>query len=446
MDHKRSGTFPSWAVRLNRPLVLMQTSRIEMCIPASRPNVRVAHQLSECNVAHFAVGVRRVGVPLAVKNELLASLEGNTCTLANTIHALDQSVLRIWASPRVNEDMSAMRVRASFQPSTHLPNAVGQGDDSRAGIFLPINSLVVGDYPNTVFKVDHLPSQSAKLTWTATSSLQGQEHPLKRSVAYGRSQEGLELRRGCSSIPTASYRFLVTSQRIVCNHLTLDCPLEDALHGRQCVTNRTRRQSAFPEVLFHISQVTFVNRCNSEVRAKDSQGPQKPVPVVSVGSRLLGFAFQKLVAETREGSTQPVLSTCSGSTAISENLGELAFRRTIIAVQIMELTCDLLAPEAAGSMEPGFVGREFGIGHWILLEKQGLRKYPMRQPGGSSRVYKGSMPSGWPRLFYQRGSVSQSNKMTYKVGATGFEPATSASRTQRSIQAELRPECPNLLS
>ena len=37
-------------------------------------------------------------------------------------------------------------------------------------------------------------------------------------------------------------------------------------------------------------------------------------------------------------------------------------------------------------------------------------------------------------------AVNSCTARLYKVGATGFEPATSWSRTKRSSQAELRPE------
>ncbi len=39
----------------------------------------------------------------------------------------------------------------------------------------------------------------------------------------------------------------------------------------------------------------------------------------------------------------------------------------------------------------------------------------------------------------RKGRLSSSDKRPVQVGATGFEPATSWSRTKRSIQAELRP-------
>jgi hypothetical protein len=39
-----------------------------------------------------------------------------------------------------------------------------------------------------------------------------------------------------------------------------------------------------------------------------------------------------------------------------------------------------------------------------------------------------------------RGKKTLYSAILFKVGLTGFEPATSASRTQRSSQAELQPE------
>ena len=76
-------------------LSFAQTVHIKVNIAAKHAEVCMAEKLCKFCVADLPYGFRRVGVPVGIHDELLASLNLDAGTPANPIHFFHKAVLRI---------------------------------------------------------------------------------------------------------------------------------------------------------------------------------------------------------------------------------------------------------------------------------------------------------------------------------------------------------------
>lgn len=80
---------------LNASLNVTEAQDVKMNISSGRAGVGLAHQLGEFYVADFAGRLCRVRMPSSIQNELLACLELDIGSLANTRHLSAEAILGV---------------------------------------------------------------------------------------------------------------------------------------------------------------------------------------------------------------------------------------------------------------------------------------------------------------------------------------------------------------
>ncbi len=188
-----SSTFRNWMLRLNRLLVLMQTSRIEICIPASHLNIRVAHEFGQSNIANTPVGPRAVPVAFAVQDKLFVGFELYPRPFSSPIHVFHQPVLCVRLAPGIQKHIFRACWGSFSQATAHPPDAVRQRNYARFRLFLHRDRLVLGNDPKSLLQIDHVPDQLANLARPAAGLSQSQQYPPKRSVSRTCTQQISEL-------------------------------------------------------------------------------------------------------------------------------------------------------------------------------------------------------------------------------------------------------------
>ncbi len=333
---------------------LSKAARVEMNIPSQHSSGCVPHELCQFRVTDFSDGRCRVRVSVGIQNEILTSLLPDAGTLTQSSHFADDTVFGVRTSKLVCKYMFVHILFHATKPRAHFPDTWTQRNDAGSGILLSRDCLVLLDNPQAVLQIDHVPGQVTKLSGATACELHGDQKPLERPV--GISKKSLEL-LGChNSVSAASLGFDKANERGTFKKVISNSPVKHLLNGRDRVANCGR--AVVPRhLLFDLRQVNSAKASDKDRSAQDLQRPTNLFLVVAEcgGSPSSFDVGEVLVSKDDKSSLKPVAIERSFSISFGKKTDQLSLCCAVVAAKVMDLAVHLLAPAAAGFVEPRLI-------------------------------------------------------------------------------------------
>ena len=195
-----------------------------------------------------------------------------------------------------------------------------------------------------------------------------------------------------------------------------------------------RRAVRLRQFAFDLGQMQFLHVTDVKVASENPQRPEQTIPVTLVGNGLLPRLniVKELIHQISEEHFRPLAAGLLLPFLLRSQFSELPAGSLVVLVEVDTFPVDRCTPEAAGLVEPRFCKtlawhdeppKKHEINHVL--------KGPMwsaRDPRSGYFVGIAGRPVDLIVSEHQRKSIPRN--YLRESGATGFEPATSASRTR----------------
>ncbi len=423
----------SFLLRVNSILNVAKAIDIYVHITRKHGGVRMPKEFRKFEVTNFPNGIGGVGVAVRVHDDLLSSLKLNTGTLSESRHLPNEAVFGIWLAVLIQKDEVARLLSIVIESLAELKYRDRQWNYPRSWLTLSRDGLMLWKYPKAIREVDPLPDKLAYFTGSATGKAKSDKHSAEIQVGYAKQR--LEFIRLDDSSASSSGWFFETSKWIEVNVILLDRPIEDTGHDDQCVFDGCRTVGT-REFRFDFREMRFSNLPDSDFRAEDFESTKKSILGTYVRGRLTPcLNIRKiLVGEFGKRGVEPFFAACRFAFDLISELFELAAREPVILVKVFAFAVDGGTPIASFGVVPRLIRTwsshfEPPVKTVYKVLTKARNDRPTTRSLGYFLGYSGSV-----RVFQ-----IDVNPYRVRVGATGFEPATSASRTQRSTKLSHAP-------
>ena len=195
-----------------------------MNIPSRRPCVGLTHQFGKFDVTDLAGSLRGISMSGTVEDELLPSFHGDPRTLTDAGHLPAETVLGIRSVVVVQEHVVRWLMWVFGQPLAQLPSRHWERNDSRLGLTLLTERLVVWQDPEAVFQVHPFPNQTPQFRWTAAGHSQSDQDSPKPRIAL--AEQCREFRRRDNTCPHPGSGLHVAAERILQQKIVSNGPAE----------------------------------------------------------------------------------------------------------------------------------------------------------------------------------------------------------------------------